>query len=962
MAAPQPTSRVAVDAGLSASAAKKRRARVKRNCWLTALLVVEFDVDTGHKPLFCLPAGSLTKRELAQCAVLAMPDSNTGLMGDTVFTFRMRRDRLPLFATSLAAHEYLFGTSFFRQVHDPSQPRAFSQRAVVAVSRRPYPGLCAQVVRVAAPPFFQAAASSWDGACAVLESAWMESCRWPRPMPGASFDHPLLGRLLHFRCPFTGTTDGTAPGAADSRVLARSSRHRMQACGELQRAASGDPLRVAGEAGSAGAPGAAAPGVAVLWPSDAESEAASAASGGAAHTLPLTPLDVAHPAADQPAPDSGSVGASTGAAFSPPVLDADAVAAAPHGQSASLATAGQSTADASPATRALFLDHGAFGVASRASQAPSGGPSNGAAGSALAAEGATASPAGHAIASPPSCSGSGSGDDDDDNNDDDDDDLTGADDGAAGAAAARPGDITIGDAFAVRWQELPGVFQEIGLFSTFRALAPSLWMLWEMALLGRPILVFGPNPKLCGDAVLGVVSLIAPLPFHGDYRPYFTLFDPDFPSIQAAFEGAAAPKQGAGARHASLPPPASPLLAQAMLDEEREAAEARDKDMAAMPLMGRQPQQLLPTWRQPAVPSLMTPDEAVLGQLLRVRAEDEMGGPQLRLRGAGTGAQGGTAVVDAAAADGGQVPGVVINDALLRQHFRRLTHSFLRPFERFFRVGNGRMPAPGPAAAFGLASRLRAPLHDAAAMGRLLASVAEAIEAAETAAARDAAAASAARGGLSAFRFGAAAFLRPAGDANPGPRAPAPPAAGFAARGRGRHHHQQQQQQHQQQPTFGPYDNLAAALLPPFSKEGFLASLAKATPPKMLRRVKAWRELYARFLESPHFRPWFTARREEARSVVLGLARQLRLAVTPEQLVLPFGRRPDPDAGAGASPAASGAEQAAALRLYSNILACVQRERALMDGDEAHARAVAAHAQAVEDVLLAMGLFPELGF
>ncbi|KAA0147866.1 hypothetical protein FNF29_07079 [Cafeteria roenbergensis] len=355
----------------------------------------------------------------------------------------------------------------------------------------------------------------------------------------------------------------------------------------------------------------------------------------------------------------------------------------------------------------------------------------------------------------------------------------------------------------------------------------------------------------------------------------------------------------------------------------------------------------------------MTPDEAVLGQLLRVRAEDEMGGPQLRLRGAGTGAQGGTAVVDAASADGGQVPGVVINDALLRQHFRRLTHSFLRPFERFFRVGNGRMPAPGPAAAFGLASRLRAPLHDAAAMGRLLASVAEAIEAAETAAARDAAAASAARGGLSAFRFGAAAFLRPAGDAKLGPRAPAPPAAGFAARGRGRH---QQQQQHQQQPTFGPYDNLAAALLPQFSKEGFLASLAKATPPKMLRRVKAWRELYARFLESPHFRPWFTARREEARSVVLGLARQLRLAVTPEQLVLPFGRSPDPDTGAGASPAASGAEQAAALRLYSNILACVQRERALMDGDEAHARAVAAHAQAVEDVLLAMGLFPELGF
>lgn len=65
MAAPQPTSMVAVDAGLSASAAKKRRARVKRNCWLTALLVVEFDVDTGHKPLFCLPAGSVRVHDKA---------------------------------------------------------------------------------------------------------------------------------------------------------------------------------------------------------------------------------------------------------------------------------------------------------------------------------------------------------------------------------------------------------------------------------------------------------------------------------------------------------------------------------------------------------------------------------------------------------------------------------------------------------------------------------------------------------------------------------------------------------------------------------------------------------------------------------------------------------------------------------------------------------------------------------
>ena len=34
----------------------------------------------------------------------------------------------------------------------------------------------------------------------------------------------------------------------------------------------------------------------------------------------------------------------------------------------------------------------------------------------------------------------------------------------------------------------------------------------------------------------------------------------------------------------------------------------------------------------------------------------------------------------------GEVPAVVINNAILRQHFRHLTTAFLRPFNRYFRV------------------------------------------------------------------------------------------------------------------------------------------------------------------------------------------------------------------------------------------------------------------------------------
>ncbi len=73
--------------------------------------------------------------------------------------------------------------------------------------------------------------------------------------------------------------------------------------------------------------------------------------------------------------------------------------------------------------------------------------------------------------------------------------------------------------------------QDIGLFSTFRGLCHSLWHLWELAITGQPIIVVGTKPELVGDAVLAIVSLISPLVFGGDYRPFFSLYDPDFKEV-----------------------------------------------------------------------------------------------------------------------------------------------------------------------------------------------------------------------------------------------------------------------------------------------------------------------------------------------------------------------------------------------------------------------------------------------
>ena len=83
---------------------------------------------------------------------------------------------------------------------------------------------------------------------------------------------------------------------------------------------------------------------------------------------------------------------------------------------------------------------------------------------------------------------------------------------------------------------VPGVFQSVPLFTTFGGLSSSLWHLWELALTGEPILILAPTPDSCSRAVLGIVSMIAPLRYCGDYRPYFTIHEPDFGAISKLSE------------------------------------------------------------------------------------------------------------------------------------------------------------------------------------------------------------------------------------------------------------------------------------------------------------------------------------------------------------------------------------------------------------------------------------------
>ncbi|OVA06752.1 DENND6 [Macleaya cordata] len=87
-------------------------------------------------------------------------------------------------------------------------------------------------------------------------------------------------------------------------------------------------------------------------------------------------------------------------------------------------------------------------------------------------------------------------------------------------------------------QSVPqGLFHDADLFGTFRGILLQLWVLWELLIIGEPILVIAPTPPQCCEAVAGLVSLVAPLLCSVDFRPYFTIHDRDFAHLNSLNEG-----------------------------------------------------------------------------------------------------------------------------------------------------------------------------------------------------------------------------------------------------------------------------------------------------------------------------------------------------------------------------------------------------------------------------------------
>lgn len=75
------------------------------------------------------------------------------------------------------------------------------------------------------------------------------------------------------------------------------------------------------------------------------------------------------------------------------------------------------------------------------------------------------------------------------------------------------------------------LFHEINPVVALAGVLDYLPALWELLVTGEPILIRAHTPTACSAAVMALMGLIHPLPFIGDWRPYFSIYDADYDRI-----------------------------------------------------------------------------------------------------------------------------------------------------------------------------------------------------------------------------------------------------------------------------------------------------------------------------------------------------------------------------------------------------------------------------------------------
>ncbi|XP_035425175.1 protein DENND6B isoform X1 [Cygnus atratus] len=189
------------------------------SAWLECVCVVTFDLELGQAMELVYPYDfRLTEKEKTSICYLSFPDSYSGGLGDTQFSFRLRQSggqrtahyeddgeynrEAPLTLQRESAH--YFGYVYFRQVKDSSMKRGYFQKSLVLVSRLPYVNLFQSLLQLIAPEYF-------DKLEPCLEAVCNEIDQWPPPVPGQTLNLPVMGVVIQVRIPSRVDKPGSSP-------------------------------------------------------------------------------------------------------------------------------------------------------------------------------------------------------------------------------------------------------------------------------------------------------------------------------------------------------------------------------------------------------------------------------------------------------------------------------------------------------------------------------------------------------------------------------------------------------------------------------------------------------------------------------------------------------------------------------------------------------------------------------
>ncbi|CUG40886.1 Afi1 domain-containing protein, putative [Bodo saltans] len=189
--------------------------------WITAIGFVHFDLLLGQVLDVLYPPLPLSVSQETEVSFLCFPDANHVADGDSIHDFvfaynasECDASRMSVKRQSLAADKSpssapspssspkrgfdsssteLFCSTLFRQKRDSSIERGAQQKALVVMSRYPFPSVSHQILRIVCAELWDTPGSDPES---TLKAVYDEICSWPPPLPTNTYRLTLMNREL----------------------------------------------------------------------------------------------------------------------------------------------------------------------------------------------------------------------------------------------------------------------------------------------------------------------------------------------------------------------------------------------------------------------------------------------------------------------------------------------------------------------------------------------------------------------------------------------------------------------------------------------------------------------------------------------------------------------------------------------------------------------------------------------